>query len=640
MNRNILSIGALVFAGAIFLAVNIIAMGLHGARIDLTENRLYTLSRGSLNIAAAVDEPIRLTLYFSERAANANPQLKSYSRRVQEVLGEYARASGGMLTLQVVDPLPFSDAEDEAVEAGIVGAPTGRGTERLYFGLVGRNATDERQVIPFLSPRGEQFLEYELTRTIYLLSNPDRKTIGVLAALPVEGMPHNPNMTQQVPPWQFIQQLRQMFDVRTIERDATEIPAEIQVLLLVHPKNLQDRTLYAIDQFVLSGGRLVVFVDPRCEADFPPGINPAQAMTLPRDSNIKPLFDAWGLELVEETVAADREAALRLAIGSQQRPEHVDHIWWLGLGRDRLNTEDAVTGGLQHVRMVSAGILRPTERATTSFDPLIQTGTDSMALNVEQVQIGADPKRLLGDFQGSGEKLTLAARISGNVKTAFPEGNPWVSDPEHPEANRQPHLSESTEPINIIVVADADMLHDRLWIEPQGMGGIVFGVRKVADNGDFVLAAVDNLTGSTDLISVRARGQFTRPFDRVEELRRDAEKRFLATEQELERKLAETEAKLRELRGQQPQHVVGGQVILTPAQQAEIERFQAERIETRRELRRVQHQLGRDIERLGTRLKVINIGLMPVAVGIAAVGLSMVRISRRRQDRIRTGPRS
>jgi ABC-type uncharacterized transport system involved in gliding motility auxiliary subunit len=234
----------------------------------------------------------------------------------------------------------------------------------------------------------------------------------------------------------------------------------------------------------------------------------------------------------------------------------------------------------------------------------------------------------------------LAARISGPVSTAFPDGNPYVSDPEHPEANRHRHRADSAEDVNIIVVADADMLHDRFWIGEDRMGPILMGYRKVADNGDFVLGAVDNLTGSSDLISVRARGQFSRPFTRVEEIKKDAETRFLAKEQELQRKLQEAQANLETLRREQPAVNMGGQIILTPEQQAEIEKYKTQVVETRRELRVVQHQLQRDIEALGTRLKIINIGLMPLAVGLAAIGLSVLRVNRRRSDRHRAGARS
>lgn len=637
MNRGILSIGALVFAAALFLAINIVGMTMiRGVRADLTEGKLYTLSQGSLNIASKIDEPVRLTLYFSEQQSNDLPQVKAYARRVQEVLREYRLASGGRLTFDVVDPVPFSDAEDEAVQAGLAGVLRGPAQERFYFGLVGRNAVDHQQIIPFLDPSKEQLLEYELTRTIYLLANPERKAIGLMAALPVEGLPHNPNMTQQVPPWQFVSQMRQMFDVRSIEREATEIPAEIQVLVLVHPKNLQERTLYAIDQFVLRGGRLVVFVDPWCEADFPPGINPMQAMSLPRNSNLKRLFSAWGLEMLEERVAGDRTAAIRIPIGPPQRQEHVDYIALLGLKRDNFNSTDAITGKLQQMNMGTAGVLRQTAGATTKFEPLIRTSTQSQLLDVDSVGLNADPRRLLNEFKASGEEFALAARVSGDVATAFPEGNPYVSDPEHPEANAHPHLAKSTEPINVIVVADADMLQDRYWIHEERMGPILLGHRKMAENGDFVLAAIDNLTGSSDLISVRARGQFSRPFAKIEAIRKDAEHRFLAKEDELKKDLAEAERNLQELRRQQPQ---GGQIILTPEQQAQVDSYRQQIVEKRRELRHVQHQLRRDIESLGTWVKVINIGLMPLVVGLAAVSLSVYRVNRRRKDRLRAGIR-
>lgn len=619
--------------GVLFLAVNILGRAtLHGARLDLTENKLYTLSQGSRNIASKVDEPITLTLYYSEKASTDFPQFKSYATRVREVLREYEGASGGKVSVRLVDPEPFSEAEDAAVQAGLAGMPSGRGTERFYFGLVGENSTDKREMIPIFDPSKEEFLEYDLTRIVYLLSNPQKKAIGIMAQLPVEGMKDYPLARgQNIPSWQFVNALHDFFEVKTIAPDKPEIPADLKVLVLIHPKNLSDKGQYAVDQFVLNGGNLLVFVDPWCEADLPPGVDPMRVPNMPRNSDLKKLFDAWGIELVPEKIAADRGAALRVNGGSDRSPEPVLYLPYLGLSKANLSSSEPVTGQLDRINVGMAGVLRKRQGATIQFDPLMETGTDSMLMDVKEVQFMPDPKKLLSEFVPGGQKLTIAARLTGKVPTAFPAGDPAKppesNDAPKPEDAKAEHLTESKGEAHIIVVADCDMLGDRLWVQEARLGNISLGFNKFADNGDFVVAAVDNLSGSSDLISLRARGKFQRPFDRVETIQKEADTQYLAKEQELRAKLTKAQTQIDDLMKQKPE---GGAIILTQEQQASIDGFRTEMIKTRKELREIQFQRNKDIEKLGSELKFLNIGLMPVLVGVGAVGLSLYRANRKR----------
>lgn len=636
MNRTFLSLFAIAACLAIFLAVNIVGMRtLRGARVDLTENRLYTLSEGSRQIAKKIDEPIRLTLYFSEKQANGLPEIKSYATRVREFLQEYANASGGKIKVEVVDPEPFSEAEDRAVQAQLYGAQVGP-SQRIYFGLVGTNSTGQEQVIPFFDARKEQFLEYDIARLVYLLSNPQKKTIGMMASLPINGVEDNPLMRgQNTPPWQVAAQLRELFDVRNIPADTAEIPADINVLMVVHPKSLKDATLYAIDQFVMRGGRLMVFVDPWCESDLPPGINPMQALQLPKASNLNRLFSAWGFEMVPDKFAADRNLAIRVPTGSQSQPELVSAVYLLDLRRDQqcLNSGDATTGQLEHVTMGIAGILHKKPEADITFEPLIQTTSTAQAVDVAQVQMIPDAKRLLAEFKSEDRVLTLAARISGKLKSAFPDGDPTAGE-ENPAAT---HLAESAEPANIVVVADCDMLTDRYWVQEMRLGNISLGYQKFADNGDLIIGLADQLSGSSDLISLRARATAARPFKKVEAIRKAAEQQYLAEEQKLREELARAENKLSEILRQAPQ---GGSVILTPEQQAELDKSRREVVRLKKELRNVNHQLRKDIESLGTRLKFLNIAVVPLAVSLAAVGLSVYRVNRRRSYKARPTART
>ena len=555
---------------------------------------------------------------------------------MREVLAEYADASRGKIVVSVVNPEPFSDAEDRAVAAGLAGVPVNQtGTRRFYFGLVGTNSTDKQEVMPFLRPEREEFFEYEVSRMVHVLSDPVRPTVGLISWLPMEGGEFNP-MTRQAPPppWKVVTLAKEMFDIRSIETTATEIPPEIRVLWLVHPKNPSDATLYAIDQFVMRGGRLVVFVDPHCELDAPPGMNPMQAMGIPRNSDLPKLFERWGVELVPGQIAADRELALRVNAGSQGRPEVVDYVLWLGLDNDHLAADDAITGQLRSLNIATAGVLRKRADATTTFEPLAFTGESGAMVPQDKVSFMPDPKTLLAEYKAGGERLVLAARITGAVRSAF-DGPPTAEqDGDNMPADASQHLAESTEPANIVVVADCDMLHDQLWVQEQKLGPISLGITKVADNGDLAIGAIDNLVGSGDLISVRSRGSYQRPFDRVNRLRRDAEQRYLATEQQLQNKLRETQAKIDELQQSRPDaDNPAGLIILTPEQQAEIEKFRQEQVETRRQLREVQHQLNKDIEGLGRTIKLINIWLMPATVGLAAFGLGVWRARRRALDR-------
>lgn len=646
MMKNWTTYGLLGVLMLAFIAINIIASAtIRSARVDLTDGRLYTLSDGSKAISRLPKEPVRLTLYCSDKQADDVPGIRPYINRVREVLGEYERASGGQVELRIVNPEPFSEAEDAAAQAGLLGQPTGRGNERFYFGLVGANSIDQQQVVPFFDPRRENFLEYDLSRMIYLLSDQPRKPIGLISWINLEGTPPNQMMqTRGTPGWQIETQLRELFDVRPLATDLTEIPADIKALVVVHPKAISDQTQYAIDQFVLRGGRLLMFVDPFCESDLPPGINPMQAMGLPRSSDAPKLLNALGLELLNGRVAVDKSSGIRVSVGSAGRPEALDYIAWLQLTDKNRNATDPVTGQLGTMIMATAGVLAKKDGSAAEIVPLLHTTPNSSTIDAASVQVMPDPKKLLADFVSGNKQLTLAARIGGRVKSAFPNGFPPLhpADPNVPEAERPKpptasHIAESAEPINAIVIADCDMLADRFWVQRQQVAGIDLGLQKISDNGDFVVGALDNLTGSSDLMSLRARGKFARPFDRVEQLRKDADQAYLAKEQALQAKLRETEAKIGDIQRKRPDG--NAATILTPEQAGEIEKFRAEMADTRRELREVQHGLRKDIESLGTRIKAINIGLMPVLIGLGALGLAAYRASRRNADR-RTGSRT
>lgn len=635
------AIAALVLILGIFFGVNILAgTGLRPVQVDLTQDKLYTLSEGSKKIAKELKGPIKLTLYYTAEASDGLPQIKAYETRVREMLEEYARASGGKITLEVVDPEPFTDAEDKAVQAGLTSVPVGGpGAASLYFGLVATNDTDGQEVIPFFDPQGEQFLEYDVSRKIFALTDVKKHTIGLISRLPLQGGYEMDPRTQQPTPtktWNILSLVQEFFDVKQLGPEITEIPAGTDALMVVHPKELPKSVLFAIDQYVLGGGRALVFVDPYSEADTPPPEmmqNQMQALMAPRGSDMPELLASWGLKLDQEKFAADLDKGMSVVVGRGQEP--VTFVAWMGLDKDCIDPTDAVTGQLATVTMGTSGVLTKVDGTSMTVTPLITTTEQAEEMGLEKIRFRPDPKELLSSFVSGGKKLMLAARVSGTAKTAFPGGRPAPEptpdgkEPPAPPANAPSPLTESKGSIDVIVVADTDMLSDRFWTDEQRIGPVSLGVRKTADNGDFVVQALDNLSGSKDLVGMRARGKFSRPFVLVEKIQKAAEVKYQSEQAALEAKLQETQSRIDELQKQRPGAESGGGMILTAEQQAEVEKFRKEWADTRKELRALKANMRKDIEGLGTRLKWANIGLVPAVVTLAALTLGAYRTGRR-----------
>lgn len=622
-NTKLMSTTGILIALVLLLAVNILAnIIFKSARIDLTEDNLYTLSDGTKNIITNFEEPVTLHFYFSEKLASKIPALMNYGNRVRELLEEYASNSKGNVQLIVSDPEPFSDAEDQAVQHGLQGVPIDNAGSTAYFGLVGTNSTDDKEIIPFFQQDKEAALEYDITRLVYKLGNTKKAVVGLLSTLPIEGeAPANPMMMGQPSnEWMIVNQLKQLFDVRSLSKDVEKIPASVAVLMLVHPKGLSDKTLFAIDQFVLGGGRALVFTDPHAENEqiAPDPNNPMAAATASKSSDLKKLFDAWGLEMVPGKLAGDITTAARVTINQGMRPQNVEYVVWLQLQQDNVSSKDFVTSELKQITMATAGYLQPKVKdgTNTEFTPLLETSEKAMAIATSSVQFRPDPFGLINSYQPGNKKLTLAARITGSVKSAFPGGLP--------DSKQGEWLKESQEAINVIVVADTDMLEDRFWVNVQNFFGQRVAIPR-ANNGALVINAIENLSGSNDLISLRSRGNFSRPFEKVKEIQREAEKNFRAREKQLQAKLRDTERKISELQRQK-----GGdnQTILSPEQKREIEQFREEQVKTRKDLRNVQHELRKNIESLGSVLKFVNTALIPILIIIFAIGLGMYRHKR------------
>lgn len=609
LNRKMLSSGALSLLAVLFVALVLFTNTLfRGARLDLTENSLFTLSDGTRNILGKLDEPIHLSLYFSDKAtAESNLAevrgLRVYFNRVREMLEEMSSRAGSKLILDVIDPLPYSEAEDRAAAAGIQGIPVGPGGEKIFLGLVGTNSTNGQAAISFFDPTKESFLEYDVAKLIHDLSIIKKPAVGVLSGLPMTGG-FDPMMRNMQESWAVYQQLTQLFDVKTVDGNALKnIDPAIQVLVVVHPRQLNDDALYAIDQFVLRGGHLLAFVDPNAELDesgADPN-NPMAGMMANKASDLPALFKAWGVEYSPNEVVLDRVHAL--AVSTQPGAAPARHPGILRFAQNDLKHADVITSNIDTLHFATAGHFKLAKDSPSKLTALVETGDQAMTVGVERVKFVTDPGVLFTGFAPTGERYILAGRLQAKFKTAFPQRN---------EAG---HLAEAKEPGEIILVADTDILSNRLWVQIQNFFGQKL-LNTFAGNGDFFINAVDNLAGSSDLISIRGRGQSNRPFTRVEELKLIADDRFQVKEQELQQELLETERKLSELQSGKSKDQ---KLVMSPEQQKELENFLKRKLDIRKELRDVRRQLDADIETLGAWLKFINIALVPILLTLGSL---------------------
>lgn len=617
--RSVGGTGLLVLA-ALFLALTVLnGVLFRGCTLDLTENHLYTISEGTEHILEGIQEPINLYFFYSDKATRNIPYLRTYAQRVREMLQELVAKSGGKLKLAEIDPLPFSEQEDQASQYGLQAVSLGVG-DPIYFGLAGTNAVDDLEIISFFQPDRETFLEYDLAKLIYTLANPDKPVVAVLSTLPMNGG-FDPASGRNRQPWAVSSQIEQLFEVRNLDSATATIDEDVDLLVLVHPRMLSEQTLYAIDQFVMRGGKLIVFVDPLSDAQLPQDFAGAStALFEDRSSNLVPLFDAWGISFDPDEVVLDQQNALTVNAGAGQPP--VRHLAMLGIGTEGLSADDVITANLSSVNLGTAGHLGVAENAEIQMTPLVSSSDVAALVSSEKVKFLPDPAALQDDFTPSGQTYVLAARFSGPLNSAFPEGPP-ASD-EQPAGDTE-HRASTGEAANIIVVADTDVLTDRMWVQAQNfLGQRIFSA--FASNGAMVVNALDNLLGSSDLISVRSRGTFARPFDRVEALRAAADARYREQEQTLQRKLDETERRLRELESAKDEESL---LIISPEQQAELERFQQDKLQIRKQLREVRRNLDKSIEDLGTTLKLINIALVPLLLSFAAIAIAIVRYRRR-----------
>ncbi|MCR0981410.1 Gldg family protein [Roseomonas populi] len=633
-----IALGTLAAAAVLAIGVNVLAdRYLSTARIDLTEQRLYTLSDGTRRELANLKDPITLRLFYSRRLGAAVPVFGAYSDRVHEMLREYASLSGGKIRLEMLDPEPFSETEDRALALGLQAAPLDNEGEQVYFGLSGTNLLDDERSIPFFQPDRERFLEYDLTRLVHELSNPTRPVLGVISSLPLNGDPRA--MMMRVPgagqPFQVMTQLRQFFTVKDVAPDAQSIPSDVQVLMVAHAQDLPVTALYAIDQFVMRGGKLLALTDPHSESQAarPDPTGRPMGSTA---SNLDRLFNAWGIEAPSDKVVLDQRGAWRVRAAPTDRVSSVDYIAWFTAQGDSMDRADVASAELNGVTFASAGEVRKREGASVELTPLLTTSPQSQIVDAARVRQAPDPARILSEFKPDGQRHILLARVRGTLRTAFPEGPPALPEGVQRAPGLPAHAAQTNGPANLVVGNDTDILEDRFWVRVQDFFGQQVAT-PTADNGALVTNLADTLAGGDSLISLRSRGESLRPFTLVESMRAEADARYRQTERGLTERLQATERRLRELRqGPGSANAAGGTAgatVITPEQRAEIDAARTEILNTRQQLRGVQRELRQGIEGLETWLRILNIALVPALLTLFAIGLAVIRARRRAEAR-------
>ena len=607
-NKKVFGLAVLAMILVIVGATNYILAAL-SARVDLTAEQLYTLSPGSKAVLAKLDQKVTLKFFFSESAKDMPPSLKTYAEQVRDLLREYERAGKGNVVIETYDPKQDSDEEEWAVKYGVEPQQANPFGAPIYFGLVVTCGTQE-QTIPGFDPRMESTLENEITRHITRVVWPERPVVGVLSSIPgVLGEQMNPMMMQMrrrpSPGWIAFAELKKDYDLREIAPDAESIDPDVKALVVIHPKNLSEKTLFAIDQFVIKGGRLIACVDPFSFKDFEASSQQQQNPMMQMGgqggpSTLGKLFEKWGISFDTTKCVADDQAAVQM---KGRDGTVVTDATVLELGKANI-AKDVLTAGASQLIIPFAGALGFTPTEGLEFTPILTTSTNGACLvDASMLQMGSEAIR--GQIKPDGVRRTLAGRLSGTFKTAFPKGPDWKEG----STNAVPAVVESGKGF-VFLFADADFLSDQACVE---MVNTLFGQQAVLRGDNIALFSniIEQFAGREELIGLRSRGPSDRPFEVVRNLRAEAEKKFRAKAEELQAKLNETSKKLNELL--QGKRGTDRQLVSQELESA-IGEARREKAKTQKELKNVRKELNADIENLGFRLKVANICLMPLLV--------------------------
>ena len=579
-----------------FFGINIISSNiLKSFRFDMTSNNLFSLTEGTKNLISNLKEPIHLRLFMSSSIVELAPQLSNYANRVESILNAYENISNGKITLEIIDPKPFSDEEDRAVGMGVSAFGGSSSNDPMYFGLAATNSTTGQKNINVFSPDREPFLEYDITRLIAELAQTKKPLIAILDKLGLEA-----NSRVGKPEQQVLAQMKTLFEVQFLEDSQTELPKNTKVLMLINPKYLSDNTMFMIDQWILNGGSTLIFLDPYAETEM--GLNPGMPALNPR-SDLKKIINAWGIEFDNKKSIADPKFALRTVRNIKGRQVEVSNYPWIQVGNEGMNQKEAVLAQLSSIVLTNAGSFIVKDKEI-SFEPLLTASQFAGMVDADKAgNPQEDPRKLLKDLKTSNEKIIISGWLRDNLNSAFPEG---LKDKKG--------VTKSIKKSNVLLVGDADMLMDRNWLTKQNLVGQEIATA-FANNGDFVLNVVENMIGGSVLSDLRGKGISWRPFLKIAELERKAEEKFLSKEEALAEKLGKMELKIQEL----TKNNKSEKDVLSPETIKAIEGFKLEMMSTRAELRTVKFNLRSDVENLKSWIMFINIGLLPTLIAALAL---------------------
>jgi ABC-type uncharacterized transport system involved in gliding motility auxiliary subunit len=617
------SAGGVMALLVILIAVNFI-LGAFNLRVDLTQGSVYTLSAGTRAILAKLEAPVKIRYYYSQGSSAVPVGLKTFAKRVEDLLGEYRRASNGKVIIEKLNPEPDSDAEDSAALDGIEGQLTNT-QEKFFLGLA-VNFLDQKAALPVLAPDREQLLEYDITRAIARVASTAKPVVGIMSALPVMGRPLNPMLKQQpTEPWVLATELQNILTVKKIELNVDKIPDDIKVLLVIHPRDISEATEFALDQFILRGGKLIAFLDSYAYFDQQPDMQNPFGGNAAGQSTFYRLLKQWGLGMEMGKVVAD------LTYASGAGPRILPTL--LSLTPDALNKDDVVTSQVGTMLIPFGSVFTGKPAAGLTETVLVHTSKNSMLVDLIIATLSGEPSTR--GYQPSGTEYPLAIRLTGKFKTAFPEGKPKPyappskdkkkSGPTPDEAKAAPQLKESAQENSVVLVSDVDMLTDGAAVDVQD----VFGQRLIVPrngNLNFAQSLVEHVAGDFDLTSLRSRAAFTRPLTVIQQMEARAQQSYLGKIKELEDNLNQTQEKLAAL---QKSRAGAQSTLLSPEQQAEIENFKKKAVETRKDLKELRKNLRVESDTLQFWTKLVNIGLVPLLVALLGLGLALARRNKR-----------
>ena len=634
---GIFSLWGLTLAFIVFIATNMLFnVWSPAVRLDVSEDKLYTLSDGTQSILQSIDEPVVLHFFFSERLGKEVPLYASYSRRIRELLVEIVAVADGKVVLVEHNPEPFSKAEDLAVAHGVQGIPVDQGSELSYFGLSGINSVDVLELIPFFQTEREKLLEYDLVQMINTLSNTEPAVVGIMSSLPVMGDMSAQMQGRPLVPWSIAKKIKDNFSVINLPQSIDDLPSNIDVMMVVHPQQMNQRAIYELEQFLFRGGRAMIFIDPKAESDSSLGPNTTSSST----DNIQFLLAQWGIEVPTGQLLGDKSMALRINAGTASQPLPAEYLVWLRVSAAQMNQDDPVVSQLPDMNLASTGFIVQKKASTLSFEPLITSSLNSNTISVDKV-LGLRPNilGLLDAFKPDSNSYVVAARLRGSATTAFASGPPQrtvtktaqelVKNPDRPQ------LQQAAEPMNIILVADADLLEDRFWLRKQQFFGRDVE-EQIASNADFVVNSLSNLSGSDKLLTLRSRGVSQRPFEKVQALQQQSASLLQEKERDLQDKLKKVQTDIASFGGinninDKNSDQLRVELSLTKEQRAELEIQRLQMLSIRQQLRAVKRSLREDVEQLETRLQFLNIGLVPIIVSIVAMLIGIFKVYRRRR---------